>query len=135
MAITQTKETPKPKGKAGRPRKEIDFKIFEGLCFIQCTKSEICSALGVDNNTLDRRLKEHYNADFSNVYKKYSENGKISLRRILHEHAKKNPATAIFLSKNLLGYKDQPEVTSGQVDGIILIDPDEPKKENNKEKE
>jgi len=121
--------------KAGRPRKEIDFKIFEGLCFIQCTKSEICSALGMDNNTLDRRLEEHYKDDFSNIYKKYSENGKISLRRILHNHAKKNPATAIFLSKNLLGYKDQPEVTSGQVDGIILIDPDEPKKENNKEKE
>ena len=126
------KTTPKPKGKAGRPRKEIDYKIFENLCFLQCTKSEICSALGVDNNTLDRRLKEHYKDDFSNIYKKYSENGKISLRRILHEHAKKNPATAIFLSKNLLGYRDQPEATAEQVDGIILIDPDEPKaqKEN-----
>ena len=125
MAITQTKETPKPKGKAGRPRKEIDFKIFEGLCFIQCTKSEICSALGVDNNTLDRRLKEHYNADFSNVYKKYSENGKISLRRILHEHAKKNPATAIFLSKNLLGYRDQPEVSSETVEQVTFLAPKE----------
>ena len=132
MATTQTKETTKPKGKAGRPRKEIDYKIFENLCFLQCTKSEICSALGVDNNTLDRRLKEHYKDDFSNIYKKYSENGKISLRRILHEHAKKNPATAIFLSKNLLGYRDQPEATAEKVDGIILIDPDEPKaqKEN-----
>ena len=122
----------KQKGKAGRPRKEIDFKIFENLCFLQCTKSEICSALGIDNNTLDRRLKEHYKTDFSNVYKKYSENGKISLRRILHEHAKKNPAPAIFLSKNLLGYRDQPEATAEKVDGIILIDPDEPKaqKEN-----
>ena len=122
----------KPKRKAGRPRKEIDYKIFENLCFLQCTKSEICSALGVGNNTLDRRLKEHYKDDFSNIYKKYSENGKISLRRILHEHAKKNPATAIFLSKNLLGYRDQPEATAEKVDGIILIDPDEPKaqKEN-----
>ena len=135
MATTQTKETPKPKRKGGRPRKEIDFKIFEGLCFIQCTKSEICSALGVDNNTLDRRLKEHYNADFSNVYKKYSENGKISLRRTLHDHAKKNPATAIFLSKNLLGYRDQPEATAEKVDGIILIDPDEQKEKQKENKE
>jgi len=125
---------PEPR-KAGRPRKEINFKDFENLCFMQCTKSEILSFLGIDNNTLDRRLKEHYKTDFSTVYKKFSENGKISLRRILLRHAEKNPATAIFLSKNLLGYKDQPEVTSGQVDGIILIDPDEPKKENNKEKE
>ena len=125
----------KQKGKAGRPRKEIDFKIFENLCFLQCTKSEICSALGIDNNTLDRRLKEHYKTDFSNVYKKYSENGKISLRRILHEHAKKNPATAIFLSKNLLGYRDQPEATAEKVDGIILIDPDEQKEKQKENKE
>ena len=128
------KTTPKPKGKAGRPRKEIDYKIFENLCFLQCTKSEICSALGVDNNTLDRRLKEHYKDDFSNIYKKYSENGKISLRRILHEHAKKNPATAIFLAKNLLGMRDQPEVTAQQVDGIILIDPDEQKEKQKENK-
>ena len=119
------KTTPKPKGKAGRPRKEIDYKIFENLCFLQCTKSEICSALGVDNNTLDRRLKEHYKDDFSNIYKKYSENGKISLRRILHEHAKKNPATAIFLSKNLLGYRDQPEVSSETVEQVTFLAPKE----------
>jgi len=111
--------------KAGRPRKEIDYKIFENLCFLQCTKSEICSALGIDNNTLDRRLKEHYKDDFSNIYKKYSENGKISLRRILHEHAKKNPATAIFLSKNLLGYKDQPDAVTDTVDKIVFKLPDE----------
>ena len=51
---------------------------------------------------------------------------------MIYEHAKKNPATAIFLSKNLLGYRDQPEATAEKVDGIILIDPDEPKaqKEN-----
>ena len=115
---------PTPK-KAGRPRKEIDFKVFEGLCFIQCTKSEICSALSVDNNTLDRRLKEHYKDDFSNVYKKYSENGKISLRRTLHDHAKKNPATAIFLSKNLLGYKDQPDIATEQVDKVIFTPKDD----------
>ena len=115
----------KPKRKGGRPRKEIDYKIFENLCFLQCTKSEICSALGVDNNTLDRRLKEHYKDDFSNIYKKYSENGKISLRRILHEHAKKNPATAIFLSKNLLGYRDQPEVSSETVEQVTFLAPKE----------
>ena len=122
----------KPKRKAGRPRKEIDFKIFENLCFLQCTKSEICSALGIDEGTLDKRLKEHYKESFSVIYKKHSEGGKISLRRMLYEHAKKNPATAIFLSKNLLGYRDQPEATAEKVDGIILIDPDEPKaqKEN-----
>ena len=125
----------KPKRKGGRPRKEIDYKIFENLCFLQCTKSEICSALGIDEGTLDKRLKEHYKESFSVIYKKHSEGGKISLRRMLYEHAKKNPATAIFLSKNLLGYRDQPEVTAQQVDGIILIDPDEQKEKQKENKE
>ena len=108
--------------KAGRPRKEIDFKVFEGLCFLQCTKSEICSALSVDNNTLDRRIKEHYKDDFSNTYKKFSEGGKISLRRTLFDHAKKSAAVAIFLSKNMLGMRDQPEQTMEQVDGLRIIE-------------
>ena len=108
--------------KAGRPRKEIDFKVFEGLCFLQCTKSEICSALSVDNNTLDRRIKEHYKDDFSNTYKKFSEGGKISLRRTLFDHAKKSAAVAIFLSKNMLGMRDQPEQTMEQVDGLSIIE-------------
>ena len=115
----------KPKGKAGRPRKEIDYKIFENLCFLQCTKSEICSALGIDEGTLDKRLKEHYKESFSVIYKKHSEGGKISLRRMLYEHAKKNPATAIFLSKNLLGYRDQPEVSSETVEQVTFLAPKE----------
>ena len=108
--------------KAGRPRKEIDYKIFENLCFLQCTKSEICSALSVDNNTLDRRIKEHYKDNFSNTYKKFSEGGKISLRRLLWDHAKKSAATAIFLSKNMLGMRDQPEQIMEQVDGLRIIE-------------
>jgi len=110
--------------RAGRPRKEVDFNMFETLCYIQCTKAEICSVLNVDNNTLDRRLKEHYKDNFSNIYKKYSDGGKASLRRLMFDHAKKNPATAIFLSKNLLGYRDQPEQTTAQLDGVIIVDPD-----------
>ena len=108
--------------KAGRPRKEIDFKVFEGLCFLQCTKSEICSALSVDEGTLDRRLTEHYKDNFSVVYKKFSEGGKISLRRTLFDHAKKSAAVAIFLSKNMLGMRDQPEQTMEQVDGLRIIE-------------
>jgi len=108
--------------KAGRPRKEIDFKVFENLCFIQCTKSEICSALGIDEGTLDRRLKEQYKANFSVIYKKFSEGGKISLRRMMFEHAKKSAAVAIFLSKNMLGMRDQPEQTMEQVDGLRIIE-------------
>ena len=108
--------------KGGRPRKEIDFNLFQRLCKVQCTQSEICSILNIDDKTLTKRLREHYKMSFSEAYKKYSENGKTSLRRILFSHAKKNPATAIFLSKNLLGYRDAPEITMEQVDGLRIIE-------------
>lgn len=31
--------------RTGRPRKEINEKLFENLCAIQCTEKEICSVL------------------------------------------------------------------------------------------
>jgi len=108
--------------KGGRPRKEIDFETFEKLCLIQCTQSEICSFMNIDDKTLTKRLREHYKMSFSETYKKFSEHGKISLRRTLFKHAEKNPATAIFLSKNMLGMRDQPEQTMEQVDGLRIIE-------------
>lgn len=119
---------PEIKNKGGRPRKEIDFKRFETLCKIQCTKYEICAVLDIDDKTLDRRVKEHYLTSFSETYKKYSEGGKTSLRRMLFIHAKKNPATAIFLSKNLLGYRDQPDVNDLELDGVVIVETKEEKK-------
>lgn len=48
--------------KAGRPRKEIDFKVLPKVfvfCNVQSQKYARLSS--VDEGTLDRRLKEHYN--------------------------------------------------------------------------
>ena len=118
--MPETKD--KPKGKAGRPRKEIDFKAFEQLCYLQCTKAEILSFFAIDNNTLDRRLTEHYSADFSSVYKRFSENGKISLRRLLLRHAEKSGAVAIFLAKNYLGMQDSPTNAETQIDGLKIVE-------------
>jgi len=92
----------------GRPKAEIDFETFEELCKIQCTQSEICSVLKVTDKTLNRILKEQYGGGFSECFKRLSEDGKTSLRRTQFELAKKSPAMAIFLGKNLLGQKDNP---------------------------
>lgn len=45
--------------KTGRPRKEINQKLFENLCGIQCTEVEICAALECSDDTLTVGAKEH----------------------------------------------------------------------------
>lgn len=91
----------------GRGLKEINWELFEQLCEIQCTQSEIASVLKVHVDTLRDRAKAHYQEEeFSTIYKKYTENGKSSLRRHQFLLSKKNAAMAIWLGKQWLGQKD-----------------------------
>ena len=57
------------KAKMGRPKKEIDQKAFEGLCGIQCIRSEVCQFFNVTDKTLDRWCKATYNMTFSAIFK------------------------------------------------------------------
>ena len=93
--------------KMGRPRKEIDQKIFENLCGIQCTEAEICSVFDCCEDTLNAWCKRTYGETFSDTYKKKRQLGKPSLRRRQWELAKKNASMAIFLGKQYLGQSDQ----------------------------
>lgn len=90
----------------GRPRKEINWQLFEDLCSIQCTQSEIASVMHLNVDTVHDRVKEQYGKPYSEVYKQYSEVGKSSLRRIQLKLAQKSAAMAIFLGKQYLGQKD-----------------------------
>ena len=105
--------------KAGRPKivwSDKDYKTFEGLCSIQATIEEIEHVLNITYKTLNRLCKEHYQTedgqpmDFSTTYKKYSETGKISLRRYQFKLAEKNAAMAIWLGKQYLGQRDNLDV-------------------------
>lgn len=93
--------------KMGRPRKEIDQKIFENLCGIQCTEAEICSVFDCCEDTLNVWCKRTYGETFSDTYKKKRQLGKPSLRRMQWDLAKKNASMAIFLGKQYLGQSDQ----------------------------
>ena len=56
-------------GQIKQAQARIDQKQFENLCAIQCTRDEICSIFGVDDNTLIRWCKEHYDGkDFGTVF-------------------------------------------------------------------
>ena len=92
----------------GRPRKEIDFEQFEKLCSIECTKEEVCAYFDIDDKTLEARLKEQYQAGFSEVYRSKKKRGRISLRRKQYEVALSgNPSMLIWLGKNYLSQTDK----------------------------
>lgn len=97
----------KPTGNpVGAPEKPINWELFEQLCGLQCTQSEIAACLKVHRETLSRRTEEHYGEDYSTIYKRYSETGYCSLRRHQFVLSKKNAAMAIWLGKNWLGQKE-----------------------------
>lgn len=97
----------KPTGKpVGPPVKPINWELFEQLCALQCTQSEICSMLKVNEDTLRKACKDNFGEDYSALYKKNSEVGKISVRRYQFVQAKTKPNMAIWLGKQWLGQKE-----------------------------
>ena len=103
----------------GRPQKEIDQKVFEGLCNIQCTLSEIAGFFDCSEDTIENWCKRTYEGErFSDIYKKKSMGGKISLRRTQFKLAETNTSMAIFLGKQYLGQKDA-VITTGTSNGML----------------
>lgn len=106
--------------KMGRPPKKIDKKEFEKLCALQCTKEEICGFLEVSDKTLDKWCAEKYGKSFSEVFREKRGTGKISLRRMQFQLAKKSAAMAIFLGKNWLGQTDKGQgIEDAEDDGFM----------------
>ena len=93
-----------------RPRKVIDKKTFEGLCKIQCTKSEVCAVFECDEKTITAWCQEQYGVGFSDIRKEKSEAGLAGLRRGQFKLADKNATMSIWLGKQYLGQKDKTEV-------------------------
>jgi hypothetical protein len=87
-----------------RPKAKIDLVELEKLCAMQCTDEEIAAFFGVSTKTVERRRKVQR---FSDVMEQARAKGRVSVRRNLFRLASNgNVAAAIFLAKNLLGYRD-----------------------------
>jgi hypothetical protein len=87
-----------------RPKVNIDLTELEKLCGMQCTDEEIAAFFGVSTKTIERRRKV---SRFREIMDQAKAKGRISVRRSLFRQASSgNVAASIFLSKNLLGYKD-----------------------------
>ncbi len=97
-------------GKRGRPLKYIDKQQFEKLCGLQCTLLEIAGFFDCSEDTIERWCKRTYKGNFADVYKAYSQQGKIALRRYQMKLAERSAAMAIFLGKQYLGQTDKTEM-------------------------
>ncbi|MBO7712045.1 MAG: hypothetical protein J6S85_01045 [Methanobrevibacter sp.] len=105
-----------------RPVKEINKEQFESLCNLQCTLDEIAGFFKCNSDTINAWCKRTYNEGFSDTYKKYSQNGKISLRRYQYRLAEKNASMAIWLGKQWLGQTEKIEATTSFEDLTPLKD-------------
>lgn len=91
----------------GRPRKTIDLEQLQKLAELACTTSEAAAFLGVSRSTLSERFVRDPAA--VEAWEKGKAQAKISLRRIQFRLAEKSAAMAIFLGKQLLGQRDDPQ--------------------------
>lgn len=95
---------------AGRPTKEFSEDDFKKLCVMWCTQSEICSFFGTTDKTLDRWCKRTFKMNYSEAYKKFSEEGNISLRRMQRKRAMDGSVPMlIWLGKQYLHQTDKQE--------------------------
>lgn len=102
--------------RTGRPKKEINYKLAESLAGIFCTMEEIASILDVSVRTLER------DEEFCRVFSKGKETAKSSLRRCQYKLAQTNATMAIWLGKQYLGQRDNPELADldlSKVDELI----------------
>ena len=87
-----------------RPEAKIDLAELEKLCALQCTDEEVAAFFGVSTRTIERRRKV---GSFREAMERGKAKGRISVRRHLFRLASGgSAASAIFLAKNLLGFKD-----------------------------
>jgi hypothetical protein len=105
------------KKKMGRPTKEFDKKTFVDLVGLDCDQKEICWFFRDDTgkpaniDTLSRWCKR----EFGMTFQEYSRENKgmaakIKLRQNQLKLSERSAVMAIFLGKNLLGQRDDPQV-------------------------
>src|SRR5580704_19028431 len=87
-----------------RPKAKIDIVELEKLCSMQCTGEEIAAWFAVCTKTIERLRGK---IQFRDVMDQGKAKGRVSVRRSLFRLAAAgNIAAAIFLAKNVIGYRD-----------------------------
>ena len=107
----------------GRPRLKINssgMAVITALAHVMCTEEEIAACLDTTVETLHSEINEPI---FSECYKKGAQEGKMSLRRMQFELAKSSATMAIWLGKQMLSQRDNPEEQEqdGKVNVVINL--------------
>lgn len=106
------KKAPK---KNGRPKKKIDYEQVEKLARIHCTQEEIAAILEVSTRTLQR------DKEFCRVYKKATDTGRASLRRLQWKKAMEgHTGMLVWLGKQILGQTEK-SVTEASIPGGVDV--------------
>lgn len=106
----------KPSKRMGRPPKQIDKEQFEKLCLLQCTEEEIAGWFDCSVDTIERWVKREYAATFAEIYAKYKEKGRISIRRAQFKLMQTSAPVAIWMGKQYLGQREPSQNLS--LDGV-----------------
>ncbi len=96
------------KNKGGRPLKEIDKKLFEEICEYFEHKVWIAEALGVDEDTLHKWVLREYKMSFSQYLRQKKRLKDLEISKNQITLAKTNPTMAIWLGKQRLNQKENP---------------------------
>ena len=104
---------------SGRPRLEFDLDQVRALAAMQCTQAEMAAVLKCSVDTIKRRIDE--DADFADAINEGLGSGKVSLRRLQWEAAKKGNVTMmIWLGKQVLGQKDRSETEFRDITPLLI---------------
>ena len=109
------------KGEGGRPKiPDPDWAEVEKMMVVQNTEEDIAYIVGMSVDTLCNRIKEKYGVTFSELYQQKKRFGKDKIRKAMWNAALKGSIPMlIWLSKNWLGMKDNPEEIFEQKPTII----------------
>ena len=110
----------------GRPPKEFDTTVFEKLCQLNCTKTEISAFFNMGLTTLSQKCQDNYGQTFRGAYKVFSAGGRMALRRLQYKTAEAGSVTMqIWLGKQYLDQADKATLDH-TVKDYILTPPSKP---------
>lgn len=102
----------KEKNKVGRPKKDIDWNEFNKLAYFQCTLWEIACWFECSEDTIERKVQEHFGINFAEYIAAFKGKGRVSLRRKGFEMAMEGNAPVWkFLAQNYLDLTDKQDVS------------------------
>ncbi len=107
--IKKKKEPEKPK--VGRPEKPIDWKRIEDFLRAGVNQKRICGFLGMDDDTLRKRVLAKYGEEYSSFSMRLYSEGESLIEQVQHEKAMEgNPTMLQWVGKVRLGQRE-PENT------------------------